>query len=452
MNMERNAEYLLLREELNHTPNDLEFAPGRAAARLRQKKRLRIFTVPVRAVLALAVVFVLLVNLSWSFALACSGLPVLSDLAAAVAFSPSLKAAVEFGYVQNLNMEQTQNGLTIKLEYLVVDQKQVNIYFRYYDETGKNYCISKAIDKTYGTWNGIISQGIDDTHRSGELQRIHLEYGSEDVPGELTLFILTREIISDGPDGFFLSEKQMRFAFNIKFDPDFTRKAEVYTPNQSFTFDGQMFTVTSVEVFPTQMRVNLEADESNTAWIRALYCYAEDENGVRYEPPAKGITVAMWDNMAIPMHNGFRLESAYFGRGERLTLHILGAALLDKDAPSIKIDLKNNTAQGLPDGITFVGTEQKDDLVELHFSVQRREDLVYRNEYGEDFSLDWRYYSISDPTVIEDSHFIIMRMEYDPQTQEEVYTVDAGDSSVVYLLPAYSELVAAQSPILIEIK
>lgn len=450
--MERNAEYLLLKEELNHTPGDLEFTLSRACARLRQKKRLRMITVPARAILALVVAFVLLVNLSWSFALACSRLPVLSDLAAAVAFSPSLKAAVENGYVQELNMEQSLNGLTIKLEYLVVDQKQVNIYFRYYDESGKNYCISKAIDKTYGTWNRIISEGIDDTHRNGELQRIHLEYGSDDVPGELTLYILTKEIISDNPHEFVRSNKQMRFAFFIEFDPNFTREAEVFTPNQSFTIDGQTFTVTRVEVFPTQMRVNLEADESNTAWIRELYCYAQDENGVRYEPPTEGLTAAMWNNMATPMINGFLLDSAYFSKGKQLTLHILGVALLDKKAPRIKIDLQNNTAQGLPDGITFAGTEQKDELVELHFNVHHREDLIYRNEYGEDLSLDWRYYSISDPTVIEDRHIIIMRTEYDPQTQREVYTVDAGDSSVVYLWPAYSELVAAQSPISIKIK
>ena len=30
MNMERNAEYLLLKEELNHTPGDLEFTLSRA--------------------------------------------------------------------------------------------------------------------------------------------------------------------------------------------------------------------------------------------------------------------------------------------------------------------------------------------------------------------------------------------------------------------------------------
>ncbi len=448
--MERNAEYLLLKEELNHTPGDLEFTLSRACARLRQKKRLRMFTVPARAILALAVAFVLLVNLSWSFALACSRLPVFSDLAAAVALSPSLKAAVENGYVQELNMEQSRNGLTIKLEYLVVDQKQVNIYFRYYDENGKNYCIREAIDKTYGTWNRIISGGIDDTHRNGELQRIRLEYGSDDVPGELTLYILANEIISEGPHEFVVSNKQMRFGFNIKFDPNFTRKAEVYTPNQSFTIDGQTFTVTSVEVFPTQMRVYLEADESNTAWIKELYCYAEDENGVRYEPPTEGKTAIMWNYCVNPMHNGFLLDSAYFSKGKRLTLHILGVALLDKDA-SIKIDLENNTAQGLPDEITFVGAQQKNELVELHFSVQHREDMVYRDN-GDGLSIDPYFYSVSDPTVKEERQLIKGCAEYDPQTQEELYLVDVGDSSVVYLRPAYSELVAAQSPISIDIK
>src|SRR5699024_3152488 len=56
------------------------------------------------------------------FALACARVPVLKELAAAVAFSPSLKAAVENDYVQYIGQSQTENGITVNLEYLMADR------------------------------------------------------------------------------------------------------------------------------------------------------------------------------------------------------------------------------------------------------------------------------------------------------------------------------------------
>lgn len=451
--MERNAEYLMLREELNHTQNDLDFALSRACTRLRQKKRLRMFTVPARAILALAVVFVLLVNLSWSFALACSGVPVLSDLAAAVAFSPSLKAMVQYGYVQYFKQEQTQNGLTMKIEYLVVDQKQINIYYKLHDEAGKSYSVfPESVVMRHGEFCDIVGMRGDGVLEGSDgLRCVQLEIGNADVPRTLRLTFVARELIPDGSGGFLPSEnKAAEFMFSIGFNPDFTRQAEVYTINQSFTLDGQTFTVTTVEVFPTQTRVNLEADAANTSWITELFCYIEDESGTRYDRPEEGMLSTIEDD--TPMRNAFRLESPYFGGGKQLTLHILGAALLDKDAPSVKVDLKNNTAHGLPDGITFVGTEREDDLVRLRFSLRRTGNLLYRSESGNDVSLDSRYYSLSDPSVKTARENFQGYSEYDPETQEETYLVNAGESSVVYLLPAYTRIFEAQSPIFIEIK
>ena len=72
--------------------------------------------------------FVLLVNLSTPFALACGKVPVLKELAAAVAFSPSLKAAVEHDFIQYIGQSQTDNGITLHLEYLFPDRGQLQFY------------------------------------------------------------------------------------------------------------------------------------------------------------------------------------------------------------------------------------------------------------------------------------------------------------------------------------
>ena len=87
-----------------------------------------IFGIPAGSLAACFLGFVLLVNLFPPFARACGSVPVLRELALAVAWSPSLSAAVENEYVQPIGKSQTENGITATIEYVIVDQKQVNIF------------------------------------------------------------------------------------------------------------------------------------------------------------------------------------------------------------------------------------------------------------------------------------------------------------------------------------
>ena len=63
-------------------------------------------------------------------AYACSKVPGLRELAEAVTFSRSLTDAVNNQYVQPISLTQTQNGITASVDYLIVDQKQVNVFYR----------------------------------------------------------------------------------------------------------------------------------------------------------------------------------------------------------------------------------------------------------------------------------------------------------------------------------
>ncbi|MEG0756697.1 MAG: DUF4179 domain-containing protein, partial [Oscillospiraceae bacterium] len=127
--MNRNEEYKALLSELSDTPAALEFAVTRAKARAKRARVGRLFGIPVASLAGVFSVFVLLVNVSTPFALACGTVPILKELTAAVAFSPSLKTAVANDYVQYIGQSQTVNGITLQVEYVIVDQKQVNIFF-----------------------------------------------------------------------------------------------------------------------------------------------------------------------------------------------------------------------------------------------------------------------------------------------------------------------------------
>lgn len=98
--MERKQEYITLLEELEPTPPALEYTVQRAQQRRKRRRAGRIFGIPVVSLAGVFAAFVLLVNTSMPFAMACGNIPALKDLTAAVAFSPSLKAAVEHDYAQ----------------------------------------------------------------------------------------------------------------------------------------------------------------------------------------------------------------------------------------------------------------------------------------------------------------------------------------------------------------
>ena len=128
--MNRMDEYAALLAELEQTPEALNDTVSKALDRKNtlQKKR-RFFGTSLGGLAACFATFVLLVNLSTPFARACGRIPLLADLAKAVSWSPSLSAAVENDYVQPLRLSQSQNGITARVEYLIVDRKQVDVFF-----------------------------------------------------------------------------------------------------------------------------------------------------------------------------------------------------------------------------------------------------------------------------------------------------------------------------------
>ena len=127
--MNRKNEFEAMIEELNRCAPELETTLNRAYKK--KKKRTRKLIIRPAAVLTTCfAVFVLLVNFCTPIAYACSLVPGLRELAAAVTFSRSLTDAVENEYVQTMDLRQTQNDITAEVAYLIVDQKQVNVFYR----------------------------------------------------------------------------------------------------------------------------------------------------------------------------------------------------------------------------------------------------------------------------------------------------------------------------------
>ena len=185
--MNRMEEYTALQADLEQSVPALEETLARAKTRLRRRNR-RVYKA-VGSFVACFALFVVLVNFCAPVAYACSKVPGLRELAAAVTFSRSLTDAVNNEYVQPIALKQTQNGITATVEHLIVDQKQVNVFFRL---TGEGYEMLEAEPEfrlENGEHIGSCSYGPNDYDvPTGQLQSVTLELmGEGDLPGKLLL-------------------------------------------------------------------------------------------------------------------------------------------------------------------------------------------------------------------------------------------------------------------------
>lgn len=382
--MNRNAEYTALLAELEQTPPALEYTVQQALTRKRasQKKR-RLLGVPLGSLAACFLAFVLLVNLFPPFAAACGRIPLLRELAQAVAWSPSLSAAVENEYVQPIGQSRTVNGITATIQYLIVDQKQVNIFLTL---EGEGYEVLTAEMPDFSPEQTCSVMGASPNQEPGTLLRFYLDY-PEEVPAGFTMtFAVTGErageeqpmpeapaaeqnIADEMLEPVQAEEKEIlaEFTFDLAFDPQFTAPGEIIPVNGTFRMDGQTLTVTEAEIYPTQVRLNVEADPDNTAWLKGLDFYLENEDGERFDTVTNGVSGT--GDPDTPAMVSFRLESPYFSGSDRLTLCITGATWLEKEHQRVYVDLEHQTAPWLPEGVTLTSAQRREGGWFLTFRV-----------------------------------------------------------------------------------
>lgn len=368
--MTRKEEYMALLEELEQSPAELEGTVKRALKRRRasQKKRC-VFGIPAGSLAACFLGFMLLVNLFPPFARACGNVPVLRELAKAVAWSPSLSAAVENEYVQPIGQSQSANGITATVEYVIVDRKQLRVYYTLASREYPQLEADADLQMPDAGWGGgSSSYGTP----NGELREVHIDFIDEDVPETLKLLVKvyaghkageaaapsTQVGEGDpfGDEGGNEPDYLAEFTFQLEFDPYFTAQGEIIPVDTQFTLDGQTFTLTEVEIYPTHLRVDLKAGDENTAWLERLHLYLENEHGERFETVTNGITaVGEPDGEGV---GTLWLDSTFFSYGKHLTLYITGAKWRDKDAARVRLNLPAVTAENLPEGIRFLNAEK----------------------------------------------------------------------------------------------
>lgn len=372
--MERREEYERLLSAWKETalPPALDGCVDGARRKARRRRLIQDWGAALASLGGAAAAFALAVNLSLPFALACGRIPILKEMAAAVALSSSLKAAVENDYVQPVGQSQTVNGLTMTVDYLILDKKQVNIFYHFTGDfsslTGSpeiQDLAGKHLSCSY-TGGGAVEAPGDIDHTSvsfkdgGELSQTpsalrflyRVEYLETEVEKESALAVPMEEY--DPWEKHTAPEALFTFSFDLELNEEYRAQGLSYDLNQWVELDGQRILLKTVEIYPTNLRVELEGDPANTAWLKSLDFYIEDETGRRNDPITNGITAS--GTAGTPAMGAFYQESSFFWNSRHLTLHITGGQWLDKNQRFVTVDLDTGTTKDiLPDGILLGG-------------------------------------------------------------------------------------------------
>lgn len=353
--MNRINEYEAMIEELSQPVPRLETTLDRAYKKKR-KRTTKIIVRPLAGLAACFAIFVLLVNFCTPVAYACSQIPGLRELAAAVTFSQSLTDAVENEYVQPMDLSQTANGITAEVAYLIVDQKQVNVFYRLYSDKYEKLFADpdvRSVDGNRPASCNYHSTGFD--AENGELRCLSIDFTKNDVPDKLRIAlrvypnIVIESVYSD--EDYKAHHYLAEFEFLLEFDPKFTAAGKVFPVNQTVILEGQAITITDIEVYPTHMRVDIEESPDNTAWIKGLDFYIETDWGMKFDAASSGVIST--GSIDSPSMVSYRADSSYFYEAEHLKLVITGAQWLRKDMETTYVNLMTGEHGEFPEGVEF---------------------------------------------------------------------------------------------------
>lgn len=442
MYMNRMEEYDALLAELETVPDSDPV--GKARRRVRRRSAVRRSATGLAAVL---LAFVGLINVSPAVSAACQELPLIRELVELLTFNPSLRLAVENDYIQMVGQEQNRDGITARVEYLIVDQKQVNIFYTLTSEDGSALDATPEVRDETGEHLAatLISGGIPE--QEDDLRKITVDFVEENVPEQLRLTLLVRDVGSrqktepvGSPAEEAEPEPRTSLTFELRFDPKYTAQGRIVPLNQIMEIDGQRFTLTQMEIYPTHLRLNISEDSTNTAWLKSLHFYLELSDGSRVETISNGISATGSSDTRSMV--SYRAESTYFYDADSIRLIVIGADLLDRERETVQIDLGEMTCEYLPEGVSLHKAERTDKGLRLSF-------LIAEDELSHSQLLGSTYYDAAGNSYTCNSYSCTTKT-YDEKT-EETYYLDGfyGDILTANLL--YSRVWKPESPLVIEL-
>ena len=351
--MNRNDEFIELKQKLEQTPVEFEYTAMKAVLRVKQQQRRSLlWKTPLVSLCTISVIFVLLVHLFPAVAIAMSNVPILKNLVHAVAFDPSLKLAVEHDYFQMIGQSLTQEDVTVTVEYMILDAGHISLFFSVDSPVKAGTFNFELLDPEGNCLTAVLISDL--MYNVGQLEEIKIEFaeGNYSIPKELTFHVTinkdenTLDLSTDLENTGVNNE----FSFNLYPNETFSLTVNTLLINQWVELKSQKIYLERLDVYPTQARLYFHCDDNNSSILKDLDIYFEDDKGVVYGARKNGLTgTGSPDSLNL---ESLYFESSYFAEADQLKMYIKGISIVGKDKLYDAFDYSKKTITNLPEGVT----------------------------------------------------------------------------------------------------
>ncbi len=360
-----------------------------------------------------ALMFTGAVNLSPAFASAAAKVPIVRELVLAVAFDPSMKAAIEHNYVQLVKQSASDNGYQIDVEYLVADPANLTVYYKMAeitemnDENGSHeeyqfdfnlLDMSGEELKASATWDYPLNE--DEKDALNEV-KFHLQpEAGYSLPEQVQLQLIVKQALPlseaeqkaiEESREVYLGEVESLIAHFEEPRPEYEEVARMTLPlhidknslfnvrtvaiNQTADLNGQKAIFDKVEIYPTQIRVFWHPDETNTHLISNMKVSLQSKERGRWEGISNGFSgIGM-----IGEPQQLWLHSSWFAYENEYQLAIEQYGLLPKEQQTVSYDYATNTFINLPDYVRLERVQPCDTGLFMEFMIRSTDEVVHGN-------------------------------------------------------------------------
>lgn len=345
MNQDRNTEYKDNMKDLCDYPEELENVKNRLNSRIK-KRNARRFITSLSAFVGVATLFTAAVNTSTAFAQTINRIPIISNLAEFVKFDKGLQNFVNNQYVQEVNLEQEVNGLTLKMPYVIADSKRLVLFFQLPDaivDQNNSHEYQVVVDndlRELDIRSVIYRRFKDETARSSnELHIISIRSDQAVIPQDITLPISLVKLNSTTGNASIDPTILANYEFKLHLN-DY-REPIINVLDQEVQVLDQTVLIRSVTEYPTGVEIIATAPNNNDTIISGLQFVGIDEDGNSWKIPEGTTPAITYSDEAVDII--YYLENDYFSDASLDRVEITGVGMFKKVDKMVTVDLVNQT-------------------------------------------------------------------------------------------------------------
>ncbi|QSX06905.1 DUF4179 domain-containing protein [Sedimentibacter sp. zth1] len=467
--MNRENEFTEILTELDSIPKELDNIELNTLDKYKKNKNVKKMTlIPLGSVACILLIFTLLINTSMTIAFAISDITVLKDISRLLTFSPSIKSAVENDYIQYINIGKTQNDITVTIDYLIVDEQQLNIFYtitsdKYKEFQSQTEFSTSDANKKLKFGFTDISEAYSDYKNTGN---IVFDFSENNRVNENLIFKFTvKERENKNYNRYDFIENNNSSESNdikneniiteislpLKYDTSKIAKTKTIMINKEIIIENQKMTILSADITPTKLNIKFSCDNENSSIISGLKYYLIDNCNNKYDKISNG-TVSKSDLNRNLVE--IRAESPYFYKCEQLKLVITDVSLIEKNKQKVEINLNDKGFEVVKDYIRYENYANVDGYAFITFSAP-----VVEGHFGQ-IGIGSEFYdkNNNECTIIQVSHdgggYFDFNTNENIRNKDRLFetvVLDNFTGNTIYVYPNFTTKAKFSNPISIDI-